>query len=115
MEVTTEILENGIQKISLTGRMDVLGSQAIDLKFSALIATKKALVMVDMSEVSFLASLGMRILLSSAKGLSAGGGFLVLYKPQENVRKVLESSGVTSLIPTYGDELDALADLLARC
>jgi anti-anti-sigma factor len=103
MQIDSETLDNGILKVNLSGRLDVLGAQAIDMKFTALTATQKAHVLVDMSEVSFLASLGMRTLLSSAKALSNRGGHMVLYKPQPNVLDVLETSGISSLIPVCND------------
>lgn len=36
---------------------------------------------MDMTEVSFIASLGMRMLLSAAKALRANGAKLVIYNP----------------------------------
>lgn len=103
MQIDSETLDHGIIKVNLSGRMDILGVQAIDMKFTALTATQKAPVLVDMSEVSFLASLGMRTLISSAKALSSRGGYMVLYKPQPNVWDVLQTSGLSSLIPAYHD------------
>ncbi|MCF7987708.1 MAG: STAS domain-containing protein [Methylovulum sp.] len=103
MNINSETLDHCITKVNLSGRMDILGAQAIDMKFTALTSTKKASILVDMSEVSFLASLGMRTLLSSAKALSNRGGCLVLYKPQANVLDVLDTSGVSKLIPVFDD------------
>ena len=106
MQIDSEKLENGITKVSLSGRLDILGTQAIDMKFTAITATQKALVLIDMSEVSFLASLGMRTLISSAKALASRGGHMVICKPQPNVLDVLETSGLSSLIPVF-DDFDA--------
>lgn len=114
MQISSETLDDGIIKVALSGRMDVLGAQAIDMKFTALTATKKAPVLVDMSDVSFLASLGMRTLISSAKALSSRGGIMVLYKPQPNVMDVLESSGLSSLIPVYHELDEAMEALVAH-
>lgn len=103
MQLESETIDHGIIKVILSGRLDLLGAQAIDMKFTALTATKNAPFLVDLSEVSFLASLGMRTLLSSAKAVSMRGGLMVLYNPQPNVLEVLEASGVTSLIPVFQD------------
>ncbi len=113
MEITHETLENGIFRVYLSGRMDVLGAQAIDLKFTALTATKKAFILVDMSDVSFLASLGMRTLIFSAKALASRGGSMVLFNPHANVLDVLETSGVSSLIQIHHD-LDLAIDALIK-
>lgn len=111
MQLDSETIDNGIVKINLAGRLDLLGAQAIDMKFTALTATRNAPFLVDISEVSFLASLGMRTLLSSAKAVSMRGGIMVLYNPQPNVLEVLEASGVTTLIPTFHDFQEAMNTL----
>lgn len=111
MEIQTETLNNDILRVKLIGRMDLMGAQAIDVKFTALTASKKALILVDLSDVSFLASLGIRTLISSAKALANRGGMMVLSQPQPNVFDVLETSGVTTLIPTFADFDAAIAAL----
>ena len=68
---STNIL-GGIIKISLSGRTDVKGTQEIDLKLTSYTATQNA-VTVDMSAVSFLASIDIRTLLMTAKALSGQG------------------------------------------
>jgi anti-anti-sigma factor len=114
MQIESEILEPGVIKITLSGRLDVLGAQAIDLKFTTLTATQKAMVLVDLSDVSFLASLGMRTFLSSAKALANRGGKMILFNPQPNVSSVLESSGLSRLIPVYHVYDEAIAFLTGR-
>ena len=111
MQLESELLDDHILKISLDGRLDIEGTQAIDMKFTALTATKKAAVLVDLSQVAFLASIGMRTLLSCAKANAARGGKMVLFNPQPMVKDVLETSGVTSLIPVY-DDLEAAKESL---
>lgn len=98
MQLESELLDDQILKITLTGRLDIEGTQAIDMKFTALTATKKAGILVDMTQVEFLASIGMRTLVSCAKAAANRGGKLVLYRPQPLVKEVLNTSGLDSLI-----------------
>ncbi|HSO84837.1 STAS domain-containing protein [Thiocapsa sp.] len=111
MRLESELLDDQILKIVLDGRLDVEGTQAIDMKFTALTATKQAAILVDMSRVSFLASIGMRTLLSCAKAASKRGGKLVLLNPQPMVKAVLDRSGVATLIPVYEDLAAAMEAL----
>jgi anti-anti-sigma factor len=108
MQLESELLENNVLKIVLDGRLDIAGAQAIDSQFSALAATKKARIVVDMAKVDFLASIGIRTLLSCAKTSSAYGGKIVLFNLQPLVKDVLDTTGVTSLIPVVEDEKMAL-------
>jgi anti-anti-sigma factor len=108
MQLESELLDGDILKITLDGRLDVEGTQAIDLKFTALTAGKRAGILVDMTGVGFLSSIGIRTLLTSAKVASNRGGKLVLVSPQPMVRDVLDRSGVSSLVPVYADQASAL-------
>ena len=111
MQVRTETLDSGIIQVQLSGRLDILGAQAIEVQFTALTAIPKGAILVDLAEVTFLASLGMRTLLATAKGTSRRGGGLVLYRPQPLVREVLDTAGISNLIRVHDDLDEALAAL----
>ena len=57
MKLETVDLANGVTKISLVGRLDISGALKVDGEFVAIAEEKKNIV-VDFSEVTFLASLG---------------------------------------------------------
>jgi anti-anti-sigma factor len=113
MELTTEQLTDDVQKIALSGRMDMAGTEQIDLRFAALTATRPALIVVDLSQVSFLASIGMRTLLTNAKALALRGGHMALAAPQPLVEEVLRLAGIDALIPVYADVGSACEGLKA--
>ena len=100
LEVTE--LENGITKVTLSGRLDVEGALKIDSQFND-IAKEKKKVAVDLSEVAFMASLGIRTLITGAKATANNGGKMVLINPQPNVEKVLRTSRVDTVIPIIHD------------
>jgi len=103
MELTTEQLADGVQKIALSGRMDNAGTEEIDLRFAGLTTARPALIVVDLSQVSFLASIGMRTLLISAKALALRQGHMALAAPQPLVEEVLRLAGIDAVIPVYAD------------
>jgi anti-anti-sigma factor len=103
MEMQSSELESGILGITLTGRMDSAGAQQIDMRFTALTVTRKAPILVDMSGVTFLASIGIRTLISSARAQKNRGGVLVIYRPIPMVEEVLASTGVDAIIPIAHD------------
>lgn len=104
-----EKLEGGVVEIRLAGRMDVQGSQEIDLKFSAMTSANHGKFVIDLSQVSFLASIGIRTLILSAKAVKARGGRMVLLKPDANITKVLEMASVDTIIPIHHDRAAAFA------
>lgn len=111
MEWSVSDLENGLTKVVLNGRLDLQGALAVDPAF-AKIAEEKHKVVVDLSAVPFLASLGLRTLVTSCKALAAKGGNLVLMAPQAGVEKVLMTSGINTIIPVVPDMSAAEAVLL---
>lgn len=111
MHLESQAIDDYLLQITLDGRLDIAGTQAIDMPFTALTTTRKAGILVDMGKVSFLASIGMRTLLSCAKAASNRGGQMVLVNPQPPLKEVLDTSGVTSLIPVFPDIESAIAAL----
>jgi anti-anti-sigma factor len=88
--------------VILEGLLDIAGSQEIDLRFSVVAGANKAIV-VDLSGVSFVASIGIRTLLTGAKAVHSRGGKLVLLSPSSAVEKVLKVTGVDTLMPIFHD------------
>jgi anti-sigma B factor antagonist len=97
--------------LRLSGRLDMKGTGEIEQRFTVLAAADSKHIVVDLSGVDFIASIGMRLLLSCAKAKSNRGGLLVLSAPQALVSEALEMAGIDSLIPTHADEAGALAAL----
>lgn len=103
MKFEVERLNNGIKKVTLMGRMDLKGTNEIEMPFNAQISTAKVPVLVDMSEVEFLASIGIRLLLSSARALSKRGGKMAILNPQPMVEDVLQTAGIDQLLEIHHD------------
>jgi anti-anti-sigma factor len=113
MEILFDETSQNPKRIGLRGRLDLKGSGEIELRFTSLTATDASNVLVDMSEVEFIASIGMRLLLTCAKAKAARGGKLALFGLQPMVTDALETAGIDNLIPLYADEATALAGLRA--
>ena len=111
MELITLREDDELTHIALSGRLDVSGVQQVERPFAALTAARGKPVLVDVSEVSFLASLGMRMFLSCAKTLKQHKTKMVLLNPQPLVEDALRSAGLTSVIPIEYD-IDAAMGLL---
>ena len=112
MEMTTENLANNVVRSILAGKLDLAGAQKIDLKFSAVAGNSKRLL-VDLEQVSFLASMGIRTLVIGSKAVQSKGGKMAFFKPSADVAQVLTAAGIDSIIPVFQD-LDAACDYLTR-
>ena len=66
-------------------------------------------VIGDLSAGPFMASIGIRSLVLSAKALERRGGKMVLLNPDPNVRSVLATASIDQLIPVCDSVEEALA------
>ena len=93
MKLDTTPLGPGQVLISLAGRMDIAGAAEIETAFSAH-ASHAHVTLVDMAGVTFLASIGIRLILANAKSLYKRGGKLVLtdarFVSNDHLRRVIE-------------------------
>jgi len=113
-EINSTDMSANFRRISILGRLDIAGSDAISLKFAALAVGTGRRVVVDLSAVSFLASIGIRSIISNAKALQARGGRMVLMVGDNAaVSKTLETTGVDALIPLFFSAAEAEAAALA--
>jgi anti-sigma B factor antagonist len=111
MQMLIEDIESGVTGVILQGRLDTVGANSIDLKFNAVAVAKRAVV-VDLSKVNLLSSLGIRVLLLGAKAVKSKGGKLALLSPDANVRAVLEAANTDTVIPIFDDRNAAIAAVL---
>lgn len=112
MEMTVEQLGDGIKKVQLVGDLDIVGTGKIDLAFSALAGSTDK-ILIDLSGLEFLASIGIRTLVLGAQVVNRRGGKMVASNAQPMVEKVLRTSGIVQLIPIFNDDASALAALRA--
>ena len=101
MELQFIKLDNDIRMIKLIGKLDMVGTGEIETKFTGYCAGDKVRVIVDLSEVNFLASIGIRLLTLTAKSVMRRGGKMVIVNPASDVQHVLEVTGIPAIIPIY--------------
>ena len=113
MELNTATWPGNVGCVALRGRLDAEGADRIGTRFTAATVAQARPTAVDLSGVTFMGSMGIRLLISAAKGLRTKGARLVLFGPQPLVRELLEESAIDQIIDVAVDEEDALA-LLAN-
>ena len=108
MSISFSDVGENLRRIVITGRLDIPGTDSIASKFEALAAEPKKAVVVDLSSLSFLASIGIRSLIVSAKAVQKRGGKMVLVVGDNStVVMSLEATGVDDLIPMFKNEAEA--------
>lgn len=103
MEITLIDAGPVFTHIQLSGRMSLDEISDLDHEFTRQTVVRRKPVLVDLSNVDFMASIGLRMLITAAKALNKQGAKLVLYKPQTEVEKVLRTSGFDKIMPIEHD------------
>ena len=101
-----------ITVIVLAGRFDAHGAEQLDEKIQADVFESQA-VCLDLSDVPYISSAGIRILVRELKRL-AQPELLALVNPSAYVRDILGVTGVERLFRVYADRERALAALRER-
>jgi anti-anti-sigma factor len=102
MSISHTDVGDDLRKIVILGRLDLPGTESVAGELERLAAAPKKGVVVDVSSLKFLASLGIRALLKSAKAVEERGGRMVLVVGNNSqVVMSLEATGVSDLLPMF--------------
>ncbi len=94
-------LESGIRLIKLNGALDIHGVNQVDVEFVRHCTGEHICVLVDLSKVNYISSIGIPLLVNSAKFVARQGGKMALLNPKKSVEDVLELTGIPLIIPIY--------------
>lgn len=97
--------------VRLSGRLDAAGADQIGVRFSAVVASAGRPALIDLADVSFVASLGIRLLIATARSLASKGQPMVLFGAGELVRGVLDDVALDQIMPIVDTEAEAIAAL----
>jgi anti-sigma B factor antagonist len=108
MSISHTDIGDNLRKIVIMGRLDHPGTDSVAGELEKLAAAPKKGVVVDVSSLKFLASLGIRALIKSAKAVQERGGRMVLVVGSNSlVVMSLEATGVNNLIPMFRSSAEA--------
>lgn len=107
MQLTVDDSVAGLTRVTLSGELDIAGVAAVSDSFTSNVVTRRQSAVVDLSGVTFVASLGMGLLVSTAKALLRFDKRLVLLRPQSLVESALRAAGLDTVLPIAADEAAA--------
>ncbi len=88
----------GHTRVVATGRLDGTWSDHLAKALDELVRAGHDQLVLDMSGIVFVSSLGLRCLLTAYKRLKAVGGSFIVEQPTEAVREVLEMAGMAGML-----------------
>jgi anti-anti-sigma factor len=103
-------MDGDITRVLLDGRLDIEGAAAIDLRMNVLAGSAKFLL-IDLRNLSFLGSMGLRSIVVPAQAVRRRGGKVALFAPVPLVEEVIKASNIDQVIPVFHELETAVATL----
>jgi len=115
-EVKAGDLEHGVRTISVRGELDLSTAPELDRPLEQAVESDDGSVLIDLSQCEFIDSTGIALIVRAWQRLDGGnnGRTLVLCSQNEQVRRVLEITGLALSIPVHQTRDEALTDLTAQ-
>lgn len=94
--------------IRLCGRLDANTSPALERRIQAILHQGESRLVFDFSQLTYISSLGLRVLIVAAKNLQKINGKIALASLADNIHEIFEISGFTSVFPIYATRAEAV-------
>lgn len=82
-------------------RLDTTTKDGLTQQVKQIISQQATLVLLDLSRVEFVDSSGLGAIVAALKSLRSGGGELALCQPSDQVKTLLEITGLDRIIKIY--------------
>lgn len=89
--------QNGKVVVSLAGEMDTAAALEMEENLKTLCDKKVKEIVFDCTDLEYIASSGLRILLSILKSAKANGGNVVLQHVNEDIKDVFQLTGFINI------------------
>jgi anti-anti-sigma factor len=106
--VIHEEKKDGFLVLSLEGRLDAISSKVFEEKVLAVIDGGETRFVIDLSQLDYVSSAGLRVFLLASKRLTRSGGKFAICSLQEPVKQVFDIVGFYSILSISDSKDEAL-------
>jgi anti-anti-sigma factor len=99
VEIAERTVEDGVE-LRVSGRLDASWADHLSRALDAAVRGGADRIIVEMSQISYVSSAGIRVLLQAHRQVRKIGGALAVANPSESVREVLTLTGLQALLAT---------------
>jgi anti-sigma B factor antagonist len=115
-EATAVQLDDGVHVVAVRGELDLSSAPELEPRLRDAVASGDASVLIDLSECEFIDSTGIALIVRAWQRLDSaaegdGVGRLVICSDNQQVRRVLEITGLEHSISIHESRDQALAAL----
>jgi anti-anti-sigma factor len=108
--------ENGNQRVEVGGRLDTHTYSELDDRLTLVLAAKVQSLLLDLAQLDYISSAGVRSIFRARKLLAARSGTLVIANAQPQVQKVFDIVKAVPLSEIFRsvEEADAYLDRIQK-
>jgi len=99
----------GVFVLELAGRLDSASARGFEERVMEAVGKGETALLIDLGNLSYISSAGLRVLLVGAKRLQQTGGKIALCSMSASIREVFQISGFLSIFAVHEDRAAALA------
>jgi anti-sigma B factor antagonist len=107
LDITVHKASEGNAVVAVGGEIDVYTSPSLQERLVDVLKDGSSSIVLDLSDVTFLDSTGLGVLITALKRCRSAGGDLELVTAQPNVLKVLEITGLNEVFQVRGSVEDS--------
>jgi anti-sigma B factor antagonist len=107
MEITEERRAD-VLILRVIGKLDASTSKALEDKILPLIAASQGKLVVELSQLDYISSAGLRVFLLAAKRMEGTKGRLILCSLKDTVKQVFDIAGFSSFLTVLGSTEEAI-------
>ena len=110
MEIIEEKLDD-IMIITITERLNTLSSVTLEDKLLDTINKNQSKIIIDFSQLDFISSSGLRVLLTAGKQMKSVQGKLVLCSLKDHVKEVFDVAGFSMLFKMFSSREESIKEM----
>jgi anti-anti-sigma factor len=104
----TEVKRGDVTLLGIKGRLDASTANTLEEKLLASMDAGERRLALDCSQLDYISSAGLRVLLVAVKRLSSSNGKIVLYALKDQIKEVFDITGFSPLFPSLTTQEEAL-------
>ncbi len=116
LRITSRERNVGSFEIALDGRLDSATYQQLEAILDRLLNGVARSIQYDLTNLTYMSSMGLRLFLRTAKALKASGGKMAVTNAQPQIRKVFEIANALGPLSVFesNEEADRYLDMMQK-
>jgi anti-sigma B factor antagonist len=107
LDISVESLKR-VELVTVRGRIDSSNASQLENEIQGLFANGRYKLVMDLSDVNYMSSAALRVLVSAVRECKKHRGDVRLSNVSDRVTEVLKLSGLDAIFETYDDQTKAV-------